>query len=82
MLGLLFAFGLIGGMVAWSCKQAENPTFKRFLDRKRLDTIASLPDRKINLRGAEDALVLARRLGDQKLAARFGALVSSLRGTK
>jgi hypothetical protein len=44
--------------------------------------IAQLPDNKLNDRGAEDALVLARRLDDQKLVARFEALVSSRKRTK
>jgi hypothetical protein len=81
VLGLLFAFGLVGGMVSWACHQAEDPTVKRFLMRKRLMAIAKFPNSQQTRRGAEDALVLARRLGEEKLAARFEALVSSMRRT-
>lgn len=78
MWGLLFAFGLVGGIVSWGCKQAEDPTMKRFLMRKRLMAIAAIPDDKQSRRGAEDALVLARRLDEQKLVMRFESLVSSM----
>jgi len=41
--------------------------------------IAAFPDSKQTQRGAEDALVLARRLGDEQLAKRFESLVSSMK---
>lgn len=78
MWGILFAFGLVGGIVGWATKQAEDPTMKRFLMRKRLMAIAQIPDSQQSKRGAEDALVLARRLDEQKLVVRFESLVSSL----
>lgn len=40
--------------------------------------IAQIPDSQQSKRGAEDALVLARRLDEQKLVVRFESLVSSL----
>jgi hypothetical protein len=76
--GILFAFGLVGGIDGWATKQAEDPTMKRFLMRKRLMAIAQIPDSQQSKRGAEDALVLARRLDEQKLVVRFESLVSSL----
>lgn len=79
MLGLLFAFGLVGGLVGLACHQADDPTIKRFFWRKRLDVLASVPVEKLDLRGAEDGLALARRLGDRKLVERFTKIVNSKR---
>ena len=77
--GLILALGLVSGIIGLAWSQAENPTWKRFHMRKRLQAIADVPDRKLNLRGAEDGLILARRLGDERLVKRFEALVTSLK---
>jgi hypothetical protein len=64
-------------MVGWCLRQADDPTLQRFLRQRRLRGIAVLPDSKISRQTAEDALVLSRRLGDEKLAKRFAKLVAS-----
>jgi hypothetical protein len=74
---ILLALGLVAGIVGLAKNQADDPSIKRFLQRKRLDAIALKPDSAITLSDAEDALVLARRLGDGKMAARASKLVAS-----
>jgi hypothetical protein len=77
--GIFLAFGLVSGIISLAWRQAENPTFKRFLMKKRLEAIAAVPDSKLDIRGAEDGLALARRLEQPKLVTRFEALVTSLK---
>jgi hypothetical protein len=74
---IILAFGLVAGLVSLAANQADDPTIKRFLQRRRLDLIARKPDKLITLLEAEDGLVLSRRLGDGKLLARFEKLVRS-----
>ena len=74
---ILLALGLVAGIVRLAISQADDPSIKRFLQRKRLDAIARKPDSAITLSEAEDALVLARRLGDGKMASRASKLVAS-----
>jgi hypothetical protein len=57
--------------------QADDPTIKRFLQRRRLDLIARKSDQAITLLEAEDGVALARRLSDGKLLARFEKLIAS-----
>jgi hypothetical protein len=79
---LVFAFGLVAGIVGLAVNQADDPTIKRFLQRRRLDTIARKPDRTITFPEAEDALAIARRLGDEKMQVRFGKLVALKQHTR
>jgi hypothetical protein len=79
LVALLLALGLVGGIVGLTARQADDPTIKRYLQRRRLSIVARKPDSSISLLDAEDALVLARRLEERVLVTRFARLVASLR---
>jgi hypothetical protein len=78
---LLLALGLVAGIVGLAVNQADDPTIRRFLQRRRLDAISRKPDRLVTLPEAEDALVLARKFDEKILFLRFGKLVASLKNT-
>lgn len=79
MSAILLAFGLVTGIVGLAWRQADDPTIRKYVERKRLQFIAGKADWHITRREAEDALVLARRHGEKALVKRFGKLVASLR---
>jgi hypothetical protein len=74
---LVLALGFVVGVVTLACQQKEDPTLRRFLERRRLGILASKKDRVLTRTEAEDGLVLALRHDDKKLAQRFGRLVAS-----
>jgi hypothetical protein len=81
---VLLAFGLVGGIVGLAAAQADNPTIKRFLQKRRLCSIAKKPDGKISLLEAEDGVLLSRRYMEEEpsnrfLLLRFTKLVASLK---
>ena len=81
---VLLAFGLVGGIVGLAAAQADNPTVKRFLQKRRLASIAKKPDSKISLLEAEDGVLLSRRYMEENpsnrfLLSRFTKLVASLK---
>jgi hypothetical protein len=76
---VLLAFGLVSGIVGLAWNQADDPTIRKFAERRRLTRIARKDDRFITRDEAEDALVLARRHGQKVLAARFTKLVASIK---
>ena len=79
MVALLLALGLVSGIVSLAASQADDPTIRRFLQKRRLETIARKPNRLVTLPEAEDGLYLARKYGDRFLFLRFGKLVASLK---
>ena len=79
MPALLLAIGLVVGLISFSQKQAEDPTVKRFLQKRRLAIIAAKPDRQITRLEAEDGLILSRRFEEKDLENRFAKLVASLK---
>jgi hypothetical protein len=79
MPALLLALGLVVGLVSLSKRQAEDPTVKRFLQKRRLGIIAAKPDRQVTRLEAEDGLILAKRFEEKNLEMRFAKLVASLK---
>lgn len=79
MVALLLALGLVSGIVGLAVDQAEDPTIRRFLQRRRLEAISRKPDRLVTLPEAEDAVVLAKRFNERFLLTRFSKLVASLK---
>ena len=77
MPALLLAIGLVVGLISFSQKQAEDPTVKRFLQKRRLAIIAAKPDRQITRLEAEDGLSLSRRFEEKAQENRFAKLVAS-----
>jgi len=76
---LLLALGLVAGIVGLAVNQADDPTIRRFLQRRRLEAISRKPDRFVTLSEAEDALVLARKFNEKFLFVRFSKLVASFK---
>jgi len=76
---LLLALGLVVGLISLSKQQADDPTIKRFLQKRRLGIIAAKPDRQITRLEAEDGLILAKRFEEKNLEMRFAKLVASLK---
>jgi hypothetical protein len=76
---LLLALGLVSGIVGLAVNQADDPTIRRFLQRRRLDAISRKPDRFVTLPEAEDGIVLSRRFGEKFLLSRFTKLVASIK---
>ena len=81
---VLLAFGLVGGIVGLAAAQADNPTIKRFLQKRRLASIAKKPDSRLTLLEAEDGVLLSRRYMEENpsnrfLLLRFTKLVASLK---
>jgi len=76
---LLLALGLVTGIVGLAANQAEDPTIRRFLQKRRLEALARKPNKLITLPEAEDALYLAHKLDDEFLFLRFGKLVASIK---
>lgn len=76
---VIIALGLVVGLISFSKKQAEDPTVKRFLQKRRLTIIAAKPDRQITRLEAEDGLILSKRFEEKALAERFAKLVASLK---
>ena len=76
---LLLALGLVSGIVGLAVNQADDPTIRRFLQRRRLDAISRKPDRFVTLPEAEDGIVLSRRFGEKLLLSRFTKLVASMK---
>jgi hypothetical protein len=81
---ILLAFGLVGGIVGLAAAQADNPTIKRFLQKRRLYSLAKKPDSKLTLLEAEDGVLLSRRYmaedpSNRFLLTRFTKLVASLK---
>ena len=81
MLALLLALGLVSGIVGLAVDQAEDPTIRRFLQKRRIESLSRRPDSMLTLPEAEDALVLARKFDDKFLIARFGKLVASMKSS-
>jgi hypothetical protein len=79
MSALILALGFVVGVVTLACQQKEDPTIRRFLEKRRLGILASKPDRVLTRSEAEDGLALAMRHDDKKLVKRFGRLVASLK---
>lgn len=79
MPALLLALGLVVGLISLSKQQADDPTIKRFLQKRRLDIIAAKPDRQVTRLEAEDGLILAKRFEEKNLELRFTKLVASLK---
>ena len=79
MAALLLALGLVSGIVGLAVGQADNPSIRRFLQRRRLDEIARKPDHRVTLPEAEDAVIIARRLDEKLLFTRFTKLVASMK---
>jgi len=80
-MALLLALGLVAGIVGLATyspgdSRAQDPV-KRYLEGKRLRLLASKPASRLSFTEAEDGLVLARRLGDDVLAAKFGKVLAS-----
>jgi hypothetical protein len=75
---LLLALGLVVGLISLSKQQADDPTIKRFLQKRRLGIIAAKPDRQITRLEAEDGLILAKRFEEKNLEMRFAKLIASL----
>lgn len=82
MLALLFALGLVAGVVGLAKGQADDPSIRRFLEEHRLRHVASKRDGALTLPEAEDGLFLARRYGDRALTRRFENVVTSLKGRR
>ena len=78
---LLLALGLVSGIVGLAVNQADDPTIRRFLQRRRLDAISRKPDRLVTPPEAEDGIVLSRRFGEKFLLSRFTRLVASMKST-
>jgi hypothetical protein len=81
---ILLAFGLVGGIVGLAAAQADNPTIKRFLQQRRLASLAKKPDSKLSLLEAEDGVLLSQRYmaenpSNRFLLTRFTKLVASLK---
>jgi len=76
---LLFALGLVSGIVGLAVNQADNPTIKRFMRKRLLLGIARKPDSAISLEEAENALVLSRQFNSQFLQTRFTKLVATMK---
>ena len=81
---VLLAFGLVGGIVGLAAAQAENPTIRRFLQKRRLTSLARKPDSKLTLLEAEDGVLLSRRYmqedpSNRFLLTRFTNLVACLK---
>ena len=79
MAALLLALGLVTGIVSLAANQADDPTIRRFLQKRRLEAISRKPNRLVTLPEAEDALYLAHKFDDRLLFNRFGKLVASLK---
>ena len=79
MPAVLLAFGLVLGLISLSKSQAEDPTVRRFLQKRRLGIIAGNPDQQLTRLEAEDGKILAERFGEKALAERFTKLVASLK---
>lgn len=77
MLPLLVAFGLVAGIVGLAANQAEDPSIKRFLQRRRLIAILKKPEFKVTLAEAEDGLAITRYLRDVVLHRKFEKMVAS-----
>ena len=78
---LVLALGFVVGIVSLACQQKEDPTIRRFLEKRRLGILASKKDKLLTRTEAEDGLALALRHDDKTLAQRFGKLVASRRRT-
>ena len=81
---ILLAFGLVGGIVGLAAAQADNPTIRRFLQKRRLTSLARKPDGKLTLLEAEDGVLLSRRYmqedpSNRFLLTRFTNLVACLK---
>lgn len=79
MVAILIAFGLVGGIVKLAIGQADDPTIRRFLQKRRLAILASKANAKLSLPEAEDGLALARHFEDKFLQVRFAKLVASMK---
>ena len=80
-MALLLALGLVAGIVGLATyspgdSRAQDPV-KRYLEGKRLRLLASKPASRLSFTEAEDGLVLARRLGDDALAAKFEKMLTT-----
>lgn len=73
MLGLLAALGTVGILVGVTLtEKSDEPVLRPALEKARLrGLLASARRRPLTRTEAEDGLVLARRLGDARLAAWF-----------
>ena len=82
MAALLLALGLVTGIISLAANQADDPTIRRFMQKRRLAAIASKPNKLVTLPEAEDGLYLAQKFDDKFLIVRFGKLVASLKKTR
>jgi len=82
--GLLAALGIVGGLARLAmAEKSDDPVLRPALQRGRLAKIlAASRRRRLTRTEAEDGLVLARRLGEDGLAERFGKMVRETRRSK
>lgn len=74
---LVLALGFVVGVISLACQQKEDPSIRRFLEKRRLGILASKKDRVLTRAEAEDGRILALRHDDKALAQRFNRLVAS-----
>ena len=79
MWGLIAAFVAVGGLVALTCREKDEPVIKPTLEKIRLARLARIPTSRLTLDGAEDGVVLSRRLGEKDLEKRFAVVAIALR---
>ena len=79
MWGLITAFALVGGLVAFACREKANPILKPALWKIRLARLASIPTGRLTLDQAEDGVILSRRLGEDDLERRFALVARKLK---
>lgn len=78
MWGILAALGIVGGLVAATCREkSDDPVIKPALQRARLARLAG--KRRLTLPEAEDGVVLSRKLGEADLARKFERVASRLK---
>ena len=80
MVAILIAFGLVGGIVKLAVDQANDPTIRRFLQKRRLVAILKKREPSVTLSEAEDGLAITRYLGDEVLHRKFEKIVASKKG--
>jgi hypothetical protein len=79
MWGLLFALGIVGGLVKVAFDQTVEPTIKPAWRKRKLAKLANMTPETITLDQAEDGVVLSREFEEKKLGRKFEAIANRLK---